>query len=200
MLKRTILLILLLTLTMGCPKLDSILTTRGVITTKISVFDNTRIVRMSPSLTNTILNTMGDVSEFGLYWEESYENTARLVVREDGIVNFKSDKNIDFRVDEYTFSLQPIDSLDSGKAIFGAYNEFSGYAPNYTEKGYLISKEQILQIANVRGGAFRIYFRDGYRDYQFEGQVNKDYQSFTSKAFKNFYNTVWGSEYGYYYD
>jgi len=52
----------------GCAGLDTALSTRGIVKTHISKFEKTKIVTMSPSLTNH----GGNYPEFGLYWENKW--------------------------------------------------------------------------------------------------------------------------------
>lgn len=167
----------------GCAGLDTALSTRGIINTHVSKFEKSKIVTMSPSLTNH----GGNYPELGLYWEEKYGNHARLVVRMSGAVNFNREKELKIRIDGNSFSLRPISKSD-----FGGIDYDPVMKNNASEKDYLISKEQILQIANGKEGAYRLSLLRSY----VEGDINysyQNYQTYIPKPFRSFYKNVWGN-------
>jgi hypothetical protein len=166
----------------GCAGLDSALSTRGIVSSNISKFDKTRSVSMTPSLTNH----GGDNPEFGLYWEDKYNNKARLVVRMTRAVNFNTNKNLEVVVDGVSFSLSPVSKTD-----FGGIEYNSLMKQNKSEKDYIITKEQIKKIANGKEGGYRLHLLRTYID----GDINysyQDYQTYIPKPFREFYKKVWG--------
>lgn len=176
-------LIIMIIFIAGCAGLDSALSTRGVINSHMSKFDQTKIVTMSPSLTNH----GGNYPEFGLYWEEKYGNIARLVVEIDGAVNFDREKDLELIIDGNKFSLRP-----ASKSDFGGVDYDPIMKQNASQKNYIISKEQILKIANGKEGAYRLHLLRYYVD----GDINYGYQNFQTyipKPFREFYKTAWGN-------
>ncbi len=178
--------ILILTILLtGCASIDSILNTNGVIKTHISKFDKAKIVIMSPTFAERGFN-LNHFVKFGLYWEEKYGNNARLIVQIDRAANFSLDKNLEIKIDGKILSLKNVNELD-----FGNLNYDSGAKGITSEKDYIISKEQILQMANGKKGAYRLHLLKTYID----GNIDyyKNDQNSIPKPFKNFYSNVWGN-------
>lgn len=173
---------LILSLLSGCAGLDAAMSSRGKIYNKTSKMDNTQTVYMTPAMTNH----GGVYPEFGLYWADKFKDKALLIVQINKAETFNRKKNLTLMIDGEKFSLRPASKRD-----FGDINYDSVVARNKTTKDYVITKSQILKIANGKSGSYRLYLHRSY----IEGDINygyKGYQSYLPKPFLGFYAAVWG--------
>jgi len=177
-------LIFMLAFVSGCAGLDSVMSTRGVLSDKASNMDGSRIVSMTPVLTNTMS------PEFGLYWDTAKGDIALLAVQMAGAVNFDSKKPLEIKVDGKLISLPPANLDDYGRhSIEG--DATAGYS-NVSVKDFRVTKDQILEIANGKKTYYRIWlikneYQEGEVDYTYQ-----DIQSFLPFSFRKFHSTVWG--------
>jgi len=174
---------MLLTLLSACATLDAALSRRGTISTDISKFDKSKVVKMTPALANH----GAGYPEFGLYWEGKYGDHARLVVQMKRAANFSRSESLEVIIDGDKLVLKPVQPSDFGGL---AYNPI--IRKNISEKDFIITKKQILKIANGKEGGYRLHLLRTYID----GDINYSYQNYKTylpKPFKEFYNIVWGN-------
>lgn len=180
--------VLALSLLSGCVTMDAALSTRGVIDSRVSKIDETRVVTMSPVLSK---HGMTDIqAEFGLYWDNKKNDRAFLIVEIDGAKSFSPERPFEIKVDGALMALSPAADGDYGdiETIYG-----SKYIPahNKTRKSFSIQKNQILKIANAKEAAYRVWFVGGRYA---EGEISYEYpdlQSYVPLSFRTFYSQVW---------
>lgn len=179
------LLLVMIILVSGCASIDSMMSTRGVITSEVSAMSGVKSVWMTPVLVG------GPLIEFGLYWDSEKEDRALLNVVYNDATNFDKNKPIEFLIDGERFSFKPADRNYGHTSV-----EKDDYTKSYrvvSEKSYLVDKEFVHKLANAQSAHFRIWLLDGrYIEKEVE-YYQRSMQSFVPYSFNQFYETVWGS-------
>jgi hypothetical protein len=174
--------IVLILLSFSCASIDTVLSTRGKLHTEISEFDDSRIVYVTPALTNT----GAGIAEFGLYWDSKKGDIAHLIVQLDGAVNFAPEAELSIKIDGKLINLKPVSRKDYGEVSIDPISNNT-----ITRKSYFIHKDDILLIANGEKGAYRIMLLNNK---YIEGKITYKYQNMTSfipDPFRRFYKEVW---------
>lgn len=169
----------LTTLITGCTTLDSAISPMGVITQDVSQMDNMRSVHMSPVIGKSGLSEPDNT--FGLYWDSSKGKKAFLVLSVGHITNLSGKSPFEIKVDGKMIKLPPVDK-----------NNYGITEGLRTEKDYVVSKEQILEISNAQEAFYRIHYLDNTFS---EGEISykyRNYQSYVPFSFLRFYREVWG--------
>lgn len=163
----------------GCASVTNQISPVGKISESYSKFDGTRVVRMTPVLGK---HGFTDIqANFGLYWDSNKKDVALLEVHVGKIKNFDPRAPFELKIDGELLSLPVADSSE--------YAEVKGYE---SHKNYMISKDQILKMANGAEGVYRIKFLNNtYSDGQisYKNQKNQEYVPY---SFRNFHKIVWG--------
>ena len=186
---RKFVLIAALVLLVGCASMDAMMSTRGVVDEHVSKMDEVRVVTMTPVIAGGDMAGHDAGAEFGFYWDSKKNHHALLVIQLNGAVNFDQAKPVEFKVDGERFSLPAARRSTGNIETIGTENR-----RNVTRKEFMISKDQILQIANAKETVYRVYllgnkYMDGEVVY-----MHQDMQSFVPKSFRAFHAKVWGQE------
>jgi len=189
-----ILLSLLLTSCKTLESLDNSISPMGNITTEVSKMDGIKVVRMTPVMPR---HGYKDIqAEFGLYWDTNKKDNAFFTVSLDQASNFSPEKPFEIKIDGELISLPPANDRDYGDIETEETNitVSSKFYYNVTQKDYLITKDQILKIANGSEGFYRIWFMNNKYS---EGEIDysyQDYKSYIPKSFRDFHEEVWGGK------
>lgn len=174
----------LASLQFGCAALDGAMSTRGVISESVSKMDGKRIVRMSPVLTDS------NYTELGLYWDTAKGDYAILIVQTLGAENFDPLRPFEVKIDGKLIELNPIRKQDYGDSETIVGTEYSR-AHNISSKQFLISKDQIKELASASEAHYRLHLLNGkYREDSIS-YLYPEFQSYVPFSFSNFYTFVW---------
>ena len=165
----------------NCASITNQISPFGKISESYSKFDETRVVRMSPVLAKHGLTDIQ--AKFGLYWDSNKQDIALLEVHVGDITNFDPKALFELKIDGELISLPVADSKE--------FSVVDGYS---SHKNYIVTKEQVIKIANGLIGVYRIKFLNNTYSVGKISYKNQKAQDYVPYSFRNFYNKVWGVE------